>query len=78
MNINVTTLPPVMVWKTSQGYVAWCDELNELGYGNSVEDCVDDLCRTLVELYEIMMEEQDILSPELSRIWECLQRVVEE
>ena len=57
--------------------MAWCDELNELGYGDNVEDCVDDLCRTLVELYEIMREEQDRLGPELSKIWKCLQQVVE-
>ena len=76
MNIKVTTLPPVMVWRTSQGYVVWCDELNEFGYGDSVEECIDDLHQSLVELYWILKEEQDRLSPELSKVWERLRRVV--
>ena len=64
--------------RENEFYIASCNEFEEFGYGYDPTQAIDDLRQTLAELYWTLKEDQDRLSPHLARLWNRLQRVIEE
>ena len=55
-------------------YVAETPEFREYGYGKSAIEALDDLQKTLVELYLSLRESADRLGPDLQKTWQNLQQ----
>jgi hypothetical protein len=58
--------------------VAYCEELEEFGYGTHLTEAIEDLQAAIAELYFTLKEENDRLGSELARIWDNLQQKIKE
>ena len=52
---------------------AWSDDLEEIGYGPTLGAALDDFQRTVVELYESLHAAQELLGPDMARLWRVMQ-----
>ena len=59
-------------------HVAWCEELNEYGYGLDPISAVQDARNTIAELYWQLKTERERLGPDLANTWKKLSRLVYE
>ena len=59
-------------------HVAWCEELNEYGYGPDPISAVQDARNTIAELYWQLKTEQERLGPDLANTWKKLSCLVYE
>lgn len=59
-------------------HVAWCEELNEYGYGLDPIGAVQDARNTIAELYWQLKAEQERLGPDLADTWKKLSVLVYE
>lgn len=59
-------------------YIAKCDELNEFGYGADPIGSVQDVRKTIAELYWQLKENQDRLGSDLTKTWQRLSELVYE
>jgi hypothetical protein len=59
-------------------YVARCDNLDEYGYGFDPISAVQDIRKTIAELYWQLKDDQDRLGPDLARTWQRLTELVYE
>ncbi len=66
------------VRKSSEGVTVWSNDLEEVGYGPYLTAAVEDFQQAVTELYLTLRDEQDRLGPDLARVWETLNRHVEE
>jgi len=57
--------------------VASVPELEEFGYGPHLSVAIDDLRQGLVELYQTLEIEQHRLGPDLSELWQQMQRLIQ-
>lgn len=51
-------------------------ELNEFGFGESIPAAIEDLQRTIAELYFTLEQEQERLGPDLQDLWSVLRQKV--
>jgi len=58
--------------------VAYCEELEEFGFGTHLTEAIEDLQVTIAELYFTLKEENDRLSSNLIRIWDSLRQKIKE
>jgi len=58
--------------------IARIDEINEFGCGSSTGEALEDLGKTLSELYFSLQAARDRLSPDLSSAWERLSEHIEQ
>ena len=58
--------------------VAYCEELEEFGYGTHLTEAIADLQTTIAELYFTLKEENNKLGSNLRRIWDSLRQKIEE
>ena len=59
-------------------HVAWCEELDEYGYGLDPITAVQDARHTIAELYWQLKADQDRLGPDLAETWRKLSALVYE
>ena len=59
-------------------YIARCSALNKSGYGDDPARAVQDVRRTIAELYWGLKEEQDRLGADLAKTWQRLSELVYE
>ncbi len=69
------TLKPFLVTfeRLDSGTAAYIQDLEEYGFGENRSEALDDLRRTLAELYFSLEHEQNRLSGYLSSVWQVLQ-----
>ena len=58
--------------------VAYCEELDEFGFGTHLTEAIEDLQATIAELYFTFKEEHDRLGSNLQRKWDSLRQTVKE
>jgi len=58
--------------------IASIPEIEEFGYGPHVTAAIEDLRRTLVELFQTLKSEQSRLGPAMVRLWSQLQVLIDE
>ena len=58
--------------------VAYCEELEEFGFGTHLTEAIEDLQATTAELYFTLKEENDRLGSNLKRIWDSLRLKIKE
>jgi hypothetical protein len=58
--------------------VAYCEELEEFGFGAHLTEAIEDLQATIAELYFTLKQENDRLGSNLRRIWHSLRQKVKE
>jgi len=58
--------------------VATYPELDEFGYGGHLTEAVEDFRQSLIELYLTLKAEQDRLGPDLQKVWQRLQDLIQE
>ena len=75
--LKITKPFDVVIEKTTRGVAARVDEITEFGYGSNRSEAVDDLGRTLAELYFFLRADVDRLSADLLSVYEKLQDHVE-
>jgi hypothetical protein len=68
----------INVEKEGEFFVAQCMLLEEFGYGYSKAEAVDDLKRTISELYWTLKGEQKRLGAHLNGIWNNLRTIIKE
>ncbi len=56
--------------------VATWAEIDEFGAGPSTSDAIEELGRTVAELYRSLQVEQENLGPDLHRVWDILREFV--
>ena len=59
-------------------YVAKCSTLNKSGYGDDPSQAVQNIRRTIAELYWELKGDQDRLGPDLAKTWQRLSELVYE
>ena len=71
---------PVTLEMEQEGefYVAKYDDLDEYGYGFDPISAVQDIRKTIAELYWQLKDDQDRLGPDLARTWQRLTELVYE
>ena len=71
---------PVTLEMEQEGefYVAKYDDLDEYGYGFDPISAVQDIRKTIAELYWQLKDDQDRLGPDLARTWQRLSELVYE
>ena len=57
-------------------YIAKCDELNEIGYGEDPISAVQDIRNTIAELYWQLKENEERLGTDLAITWQRLSALV--
>jgi hypothetical protein len=69
-------MKPIQVHLTTDqdGVIASWEAVDEFGTGKSTSLALDDLGRTLAELYESLEAEKSQLSPYLAKVWETVQQ----
>jgi len=67
---------PVRLEREKEYIVAYCDELEEYGFGPHLTAALEDLKLTIVELYFTLKAERHRLGPALQPIWAKLQEVI--
>jgi len=60
------------------GWIVDCPELNLYGEGEDERQAIDDFKNALEEFYFSLRKDKETLGPELRKIWEILQKTVEE
>ena len=58
--------------------VAYCEDLEEFGFGTHLTEAIEDLQATIAELYFTLKEENSRLGPDLKRIWDSLHQKIKE
>ncbi len=58
--------------------VAYCEELEEFGFGTHLTEAIADLQATIAELYFTLKEENNRLGSDLVRIWDSLRQTIKE
>ena len=58
--------------------VAYCEELEEFGFGTHLTEAIEDLQAAIAELYFTLKEENDRLGSDLARIWNSLHQKTKE
>ena len=58
--------------------IAYCEELEEFGFGTHLTEAIEDLQATIAELYFTLKEENDRLSSNLKRLWDSLHQKIKE
>lgn len=58
--------------------VAYCEELEEFGFGTHLTEAIEDLQAAIAELYFTLKEENDRLGSDLARIWDSLHQKTKE
>ncbi len=66
------------VEREDEHVTVWSDLLEEIGYGPHLTAAVEDFQETVSELYFSLKAEQERLGPEMRRLWEMLQGMVDE
>lgn len=56
--------------------IAYAHDLEVFGYGETEREALNDLRRTVCDLYHELQEHQDTLSGEAKAIWEYLSQIV--
>jgi hypothetical protein len=71
---------PVVLEEDEGQYVATWYDADLFGYGDSEQEALEDLCETIVSLYEVLKRESAAqgLGDPLARQWAFLQKVVRE
>ena len=59
-------------------HVATCRELDEFGYGNDPIMAVQDLRRTIAELYWSLKQDKNRLGNDLNRVWGVISTLIYE
>jgi hypothetical protein len=65
---------PARVEFRGDGIIVSWDEIDEFGTGGNLSAAIQDLGRTLSELYLSLSSEKGNLGPEMERIWRVLQQ----
>jgi len=70
---------PVAVFLEDDGEqaIALCDDLDVFGYGDTESEALDDLRRTIADLYFELSENCQTLGPFPQKIWGYLTQIVE-
>jgi CheY-like chemotaxis protein len=68
---------PLSVTRHGQGVSVWSQDLEEVGFGTSETDAVEDIQKTIVELYDSLQTDEHVLGPAMQDLWHRLQRIVE-
>ena len=58
--------------------VAYCEELEEFGFGTHLTEAIEDLQVAIAEFYFTLKEENDRLGSNLKRIWDSLRQKIKE
>ena len=67
---------PVTIEYEEDTVLAFFYDLDLYGLGDEISEAIDDLCATLIEYYEMLLEEQDRLGPLPRKHWVYLQTLV--
>ncbi len=67
---------PVTVEYEEDTVIASFYDLDLYGLGDEVSEAIDDLCATLVEYYEMLLEDGECLGPLPHKHWQYLQTLV--
>ncbi len=68
----------VSVERENDEYIAHCEVVEEFGYGSEPLEAVDDLRRTVAELYWTLAGGRDRLAPGMERIWQFLEHAIQQ
>jgi hypothetical protein len=68
----------VLVEQDGEQVVAVCYDLDVFGYGDTESEALDDLRRTVADLYLALKEQQQELGPLPERVWTYLSRIIAE
>jgi len=72
-------MPLTVTFERENGdIVAYCEELEEFGFGTHLTEAIEDLQATIAELYFTLKEENDRLGSNLKRIWDSLRQKIKE
>lgn len=58
--------------------VAYCEELEEFGFGKHLTEAIEDLQAAIVEVYFALKEEKDKLGPDLSALLDTYHKKIKE
>ena len=58
--------------------VAYCEELEEFGFGKHLTEAIEDLQAAIAELYFTLKQENNRLGSNLKRIWRSLRQKIKE
>lgn len=58
--------------------VAYCEELEEFGFGTHLTEAIADLQATIAELYFTLKEEDGRLGSDLRKVWDSLRQKIKE
>lgn len=64
--------------RENDNIVAYCEELEEFGFGSHLTEAIEDLQTTIVELYFTLKEDNKKLGPDLRRLWGSLRKKIKE
>ena len=76
--LRLRTPLSLRIERENEHVTAWSDDLEEIGYGPTLGAAIEDLQRTIVELYESLHAEQERLGPDMARLWGVVQQRVSE
>jgi len=76
--LRLTVPLTVTFERENNDIVAYCEELEEFGFGVHLTEAIEDLQATIAELYFTLKEENDKLGSNLKRIWQSLRQKIKE
>ena len=76
--LRLTAPLTVTFERENNDIVAYCEELEEFGFGVHLTEAIEDLQATIAELYFTLKEENDKLGSNLKRIWQSLRQKIKE
>lgn len=68
----------LLIEREDQWIIATYPELDEFGYGAHLTEAVEDFRQSVIELYLTLKAEHEYLGPDLQRVWQSLQELIEE
>jgi len=69
---------PLTFERENDDVVAYCEELEEFGFGKHLTEAIEDLQATIAELYFTLKAENKNLGSNLRRIWDSLRQKIKE
>lgn len=69
---------PITFERENDKIVAYCEELEEFGFGTHLTEAIADLQATIAELYFTLKKENNRLGSDLTRTWDSLRQKIKE
>jgi hypothetical protein len=77
-HLKLAGLLPISLEDDGHQVIAYAPGLRILGYGDAKSEALDDLWRTIADLYHTLQEEQESLGPMPTHVWNYLAHTIVE